>query len=616
MYVTTFCSFKGGVGRTMALVNAGVELALRGRKVLLVDFDLEAPGLDTFDCLKFPKEVPGIVDFVNEYCATGRAPDVAGYVEKCAGIGEDEGELLLIPAGINKSTYAGAFRQIDWADLYERRDGYLLLEDLKAQWKEVIQPDYVLIDSRTGHTDVGAICTRQLPDSVAILFFPNEQNLIGLTKAVADIRSECNEPQSRQIELHFIMSNVPDLDDEDLILAQKIKAFQQQLGFEKEPLIVHRYDSLSLLNQMVFTKDRPRSRLAGEYRRIVREIARGNLRDRVGVLDYLVEATRTAHLRSVEFESTLETDSKLSTIEKVHKSDGEVLFRLGVLRQERWEPKRAASLFKKAIQEGYENPQVHLRRARVLSESDQHHEAQTEAIRALQYEGLSPSSITQAPMLTGPDQSSEASASPAFVSLGQTEQIGVAHDLFFDVPELRETALLMLRSITKDAQLQVESSERRSELARVYIAVGRFEAAAELLASEAPKDFDLRTAFNYAMASWGLRGSADAKAFRRVIQIHEDKEESSTYNSANYFQCMALSYWAIGNVERAGAHADKAVEESYSYSDLFTCWRYRDVSAAEFIEDIQEMLKFFAGDVLIAPPFLSPDPSFSDFAPA
>ena len=49
MYVTTFYSFKGGVGRTMALVNVAVELAQRGRRVLAVDFDLEAPGIDTFE---------------------------------------------------------------------------------------------------------------------------------------------------------------------------------------------------------------------------------------------------------------------------------------------------------------------------------------------------------------------------------------------------------------------------------------------------------------------------------------------------------------------------------------------------------------------------------------
>jgi len=62
MYVTTFYSFKGGVGRTMALVNVAVELALQGKRVVAVDFDLEAPGLDTFDLGRPAETTPGIVD--------------------------------------------------------------------------------------------------------------------------------------------------------------------------------------------------------------------------------------------------------------------------------------------------------------------------------------------------------------------------------------------------------------------------------------------------------------------------------------------------------------------------------------------------------------------------
>lgn len=73
MYISTFYSFKGGVGRTMALVNVAVELAQRGRKVFAVDFDLEAPGLDTFDVLRSPPASAGTVDFVREYLATGRS---------------------------------------------------------------------------------------------------------------------------------------------------------------------------------------------------------------------------------------------------------------------------------------------------------------------------------------------------------------------------------------------------------------------------------------------------------------------------------------------------------------------------------------------------------------
>ena len=46
--VVTFYSFKGGVGRSMALANVAVLLARTGKKVLCVDWDLEAPGLDRY----------------------------------------------------------------------------------------------------------------------------------------------------------------------------------------------------------------------------------------------------------------------------------------------------------------------------------------------------------------------------------------------------------------------------------------------------------------------------------------------------------------------------------------------------------------------------------------
>ena len=47
-YIATFYSFKGGVGRSMALANIACLLALRGLNVLIVDFDLEAPGIDKY----------------------------------------------------------------------------------------------------------------------------------------------------------------------------------------------------------------------------------------------------------------------------------------------------------------------------------------------------------------------------------------------------------------------------------------------------------------------------------------------------------------------------------------------------------------------------------------
>jgi Mrp family chromosome partitioning ATPase len=46
--VITFYSYKGGTGRSMALANVAWILALNGRRVLTMDWDLEAPGLHRY----------------------------------------------------------------------------------------------------------------------------------------------------------------------------------------------------------------------------------------------------------------------------------------------------------------------------------------------------------------------------------------------------------------------------------------------------------------------------------------------------------------------------------------------------------------------------------------
>ena len=192
MYVITFYSFKGGVGRTMALVNVAAELVRRGRKVLVVDFDLEAPGLETYQHLQPPKPHPGIVEYVTEFRRTWQAPEPLDYIYETKPIGKKGGRLWVMPAGRRDTAYRSALASLDWQRLYKEEEGFLLFEDTKMGWEEELKPDYVLIDSRTGDTDVLGICTRQLPDTVVLMFMPNEQNLAGLENVCRDIRREAD----------------------------------------------------------------------------------------------------------------------------------------------------------------------------------------------------------------------------------------------------------------------------------------------------------------------------------------------------------------------------------------------------------------------------------------
>ena len=199
----------------------------------------------------------GLVEYVANFSAQRASPDVRDYVYEVPGIGQDSGRLWVMPSGRGDEAFRHQLASTNWQALYGEGDGYLMMEDLKGQWQQAFEPDYVLIDSRTGYTDIQGICTRQLPDAVVILFFPNAQNLAGLKAVVSDIRTETQRTREHPIDLVFVMSNVPDLDDEDQILHRQINAFRKELRYNQEDAVIHRYDSLALLNQTIFTRDAP-----------------------------------------------------------------------------------------------------------------------------------------------------------------------------------------------------------------------------------------------------------------------------------------------------------------------------------------------------------------------
>ena len=590
MYVSTFYSFKGGVGRTMALANAAVELAQRGRKVLAVDFDLEAPGLDTFDALRSPSASAGIVDFVSEYLATNKAPDVERFVYPSAAV---DG-LSIMPSG-SQQGYAASFGEIDWNDLYEQHRGYLLFEDLKEQWRKIIQPDYVLIDSHTGHTDTCGICTRQLPDAVTLLFFPNEQNLRGLAKVVRDIRAEADAPQGRHIGTHFVMSNVPDLDDEDDILQRMLARFKAELGMEDEPRVIHRYDSLSLLNQVVFAQDRPKSRLSQEYGRVVDLIVRANVEDEEGALHYIKEVGSS-------LDPPRDVERKLTKIEEHHAKNGDVLFRLGELASDEGNWQRARSLLDRAVNLGNRTSRCLLTRARILQQLGDEAAAKADAKRVLAEPHLPSQVAREAIRLAALDIPEDTGELPAVAMMDGWRKIWLAVQLERDGDT--RACVSVLRSALRSVE-EVGLRERTvRQLALSLIAIGDLDEACSLLAPDGtvPATMNVQDAFNYGMATWGRTGHLPREAFERVVNLN--KADADEIPGANYLQCMAVAYWAVGECEEAKEFARRAKHEAQAtLRPTFSCWRYRTVPTQEFLQDTDSIMRLIGGETGVVPEF-------------
>ncbi|MFI6643394.1 FxSxx-COOH system tetratricopeptide repeat protein [Streptomyces sp. NPDC050504] len=212
--IVTFYSYKGGTGRTMALANTAWILAANGNRVLAVDWDLEAPGLHRFfhpfldpNTLRSTTGVIEMLtefqwaairaanrseersedwpdDWFREYAriqrhAVSLSPENLGW-EFPAG-----GTLDFVSAGKQNRDYSATISNFDWDNFYDRLDGgYFfdaLRDDMKANY------DYVLIDSRTGLSDIADICTIQLPDVLVDCFTLSDQSIDGAAAVAQQI---------------------------------------------------------------------------------------------------------------------------------------------------------------------------------------------------------------------------------------------------------------------------------------------------------------------------------------------------------------------------------------------------------------------------------------------
>ena len=202
--VITFYSYKGGTGRSMALANMAWLLAMAGRKVLAIDWDLEAPGLHRYfhPFLSDPDltSSDGVIDFVNRFVEEASSKDLSAelpadwyvpyanivhYANTLDYAFPSGGLLDFIPAGRQGDTYADRVNSFNWKQFYEKLGGWSVLEDMRRQL--VAEYEFVLIDSRTGVSDTSGICTVQLPDQVAICFTLNYQSVDGASAAAGSI---------------------------------------------------------------------------------------------------------------------------------------------------------------------------------------------------------------------------------------------------------------------------------------------------------------------------------------------------------------------------------------------------------------------------------------------
>lgn len=215
--VVVFYSYKGGLGRTTSLVSFAIQRARMGERVAILDLDLEAPGLDLLARHCEPAPRYGIVDFLLESPQLETKPDLAEY---SATVAHPElvgpGGIVVFPAGWQDCDYLGKVSRIDFEWELARDAGFQHpLERLLHQIRQDLQVDWILIDSRTGFSEVSGLLLSGFAHLHVLFGLQSKQSWSGLVRVVAKLGEERLErglPQSDAFLVQAMLQDQPSRD--------------------------------------------------------------------------------------------------------------------------------------------------------------------------------------------------------------------------------------------------------------------------------------------------------------------------------------------------------------------------------------------------------------------
>lgn len=268
--IVTFYSYKGGVGRTQLVANLAAYFCFhKGKKVLLIDWDLEAPGLHYY--FNQPElQSFGIIDILEEYSEIsgkmeGNVPvkDLPVFTKEkyCKNLtrSDSNGVIDIIPAGKYDKSFSRRVNSFNWYRFFDQLNGNNYIEFIKDKLR-TFGYDYIFIDSRTGITDYTGITNVQMPQVNVIVTIPNHQNFVGSLKIINGIeKSPYMKNEFRKAIIFPLLSKI------DMQLITKVSdwhsKFIDQFGSKfselKQHLGVEHIDLLSFVRntQLEYVKD-------------------------------------------------------------------------------------------------------------------------------------------------------------------------------------------------------------------------------------------------------------------------------------------------------------------------------------------------------------------------
>jgi len=232
--IIAFYSFKGGVGRTTALAAFALEQAQQGRRSVVVDLDLDAPGAGMFLSPEpgLPGARWGVADYLLEQYS-GVAADLGDYYHACrwhSGRAVGGEDVLVIPAGNVDENYLGKIARIDLEPPPDQHPHPLarLLEEVRTQ----LEPQWILLDCRAGLSDAAGFALSGMAHLYVLFGTASEQSWRGLRLVLERLGAQRVRQGKAQAECLLVQALVPPREESartawDIFLAQADDSFSE-----------------------------------------------------------------------------------------------------------------------------------------------------------------------------------------------------------------------------------------------------------------------------------------------------------------------------------------------------------------------------------------------------
>jgi MinD-like ATPase involved in chromosome partitioning or flagellar assembly len=237
-------SFRGGTGKSNTTANISVLLAAEGRRVGVIDTDIQSPGIHVL----FGLEETAMTHSLNDYL-WGKCEIEQTAHDVTAGLGAGfGGRIFLIPSSIKAGEIAKVLRE--GYDVGLLNEGYhRLVEELNL--------DVLMIDTHPGLNEE-TLLSIAISDALAILMRPDQQDYQG-TSVTVEVARKLEVPR-----MLLIVNKVPTIYDPAEIKAR----MQQTYNCEVAAVLPHSDEMMILASAGIFALRYPDHPVTAAYRQV------------------------------------------------------------------------------------------------------------------------------------------------------------------------------------------------------------------------------------------------------------------------------------------------------------------------------------------------------------